>query len=152
MTLRKRFGSPNKIIIGKDAFERLKDLAVKAYPNEACGIMLGDGDNGPVREIWPVKNTEEDEPGWLFRTEPLELYRLELRAEKENKTITGFYHSHPDAPAVISSEDEKYLVPGMIWLIVSVYHGVAEKTAGYLKEAADGELAKIEIETEDNVK
>ena len=67
MTSRKQSGSPNKIIIGEDAFEEIKKQAGQAYPNEACGLMLGDGERGPVREIRPMKNTEEDEPGWFFR-------------------------------------------------------------------------------------
>ena len=53
----------------------------------------------------------------------MEIYRLERKYEEQGYEIVGFYHSHPDCPAVPSEEDEREMIPDMVYLIVSVNKG-----------------------------
>ena len=41
--------------------------------------------------------------------------------------ITGFFHSHPDAPAVMSEENEENAIPSMLYLLASVTKDGCEK-------------------------
>jgi len=149
MTLRKQFYSRNKITLGKEAYKKLKEATINVYPDEACGILIGDEGRSYIMEIWPMGNKTEGNPHRFFRADPLELYYLELRAEKEGKQILGFYHSHPDTPAEISLEDEKYMLPGVIHMILSVNHGMVGKIEGYQKEGPEDKRTEIEVELEE---
>ena len=149
MTLRKQFSMPNKVILGKEALDKLKDSVIKAYPHEACGILLSDGEETYVKEIWQIENQTKRDLRMFFEADPMELYRMELRAEKEGKRILGFYHSHPDAPAEVSLEDERFFLPGMLYLIISVDHGRAGTARCFQREAVDGEVLEIKAIVEE---
>ena len=45
---------------------------------------------------------------------------MEQELDPRGLEIVGVYHSHPDCPAIFSKEDEKYMVPGLEYVIMSV--------------------------------
>lgn len=62
-----------------------------------------------------------------FEADPLFLYQVEREIEGCGLEIVGFYHSHPDYEAIPSREDAKNMVPGLVYVIVSVTReGVAD--------------------------
>jgi len=46
--------------------------------------------------------------------------------------VMGFYHSHPDAPAVPSEFDREHAWPGYCYVIVSVRQGVPLEMRNWL--------------------
>ena len=95
--------------------------AVKDYPQECCGVLLGDRETQCIEAVCPLANKSGEACGGRhFQVDPMELYRVECQAEIKHLEVAGFYHSHPDHPAELSWEDEKYMIPGMIYLIVSL--------------------------------
>lgn len=55
-----------------------------------------------------------------FEADPLFLYQVEREIEGSGLEIVGFYHSHPDYEAVPSREDAENMVPGLVYVIISV--------------------------------
>lgn len=112
-------------------FFRKKDIgliceqAKAQYPNECCGVLLGEKDRrGDVRvlDLYKAANiqTQEQQRGH-FLIDPLELVHIEREIQEKKIEIVGFYHSHPDCRAIASKEDEAQMLPGYVYFIVSVY-------------------------------
>ncbi len=113
---------------------QILESAERAYPRECCGALLGSAD-GTVTEIWEARNAvSEENRGVCFSIDPLELYRCETEAEKRGVRIVGFYHSHPDAPARLSEEDIKGMIPNMTYVVVSAVKGASADVKAYRKK------------------
>lgn len=83
-----------------------------------------------------------------FEIDPLELYRIEQLAGKEGMEILGIFHSHPDKPARPSSEDVKYMIPGMLYLIAAGTKDGMTDIRGYVKDKPDGGVSDVGIQEE----
>ena len=83
-----------------------------------------------------------------FEIDPLELYRVEQLAGKEGMEILGIFHSHPDKPARPSSEDVKYMIPGMLYLIAAGTKDGMTDIRGYVKDKPDGGVSDVRIQEE----
>jgi proteasome lid subunit RPN8/RPN11 len=97
--------------------------AKKAYPSECCGILVGKkSEMGEIEvtEIREASNQFHGQKSVHFQIDPLFIYHLEQEIEARGLEIVGVYHSHPDCPAILSKEDEKYMVPGLEYVIMSV--------------------------------
>jgi proteasome lid subunit RPN8/RPN11 len=99
------------------------------YPYECCGMLIGrfDADGKKiVAETLPISNAREDEAKRnRFLITPQEMMRGEKYARGKRLDVVGFYHSHPDAPAVPSGFDLDHAWPTYSYIIVSVRAGAA---------------------------
>ena len=95
------------------------DHVREAYPLEGCGILLSDGKSGLIEEIKSIENAAAELSGLHFAMDPFKLYKIESEAEAEGKVIVGFYHSHPDRQAILSEKDKEYMIPQMLYIVVS---------------------------------
>src|SRR6185295_15302719 len=100
------------------------------YPYECCGLLLGafarDGMK-TVSEVFPISNArDEAAKRTRFLIRPEELLRGERHAHARNLDVLGFYHSHPDHPAVPSQYDLEHAWPVYSYIVVSVQSGVAK--------------------------
>ncbi len=113
--------------------------AKKAYPSECCGILIGRiHENGTGKEIEVIEireasNQFHGQKSVHFQIDPLFIYHLEQEIEASGLEIVGVYHSHPDCPAILSKEDEKYMVPGLEYVIMSVKNGEIVDVKSYNK-------------------
>jgi len=101
----------------------LARLAEAAYPDEACGLLLGLGRR--VVEVLALPNVEALRPGERFELDPLDLRAAEDLADARGLALVGLWHSHPDRPAIPSREDERAAFEGWSYPIVSVVGGRA---------------------------
>lgn len=105
----------------------IRGYAEKEYPNECCGILFGkfsENKSKLVEYILPISNAREDNSKHnRFLITPEEMMRAELYARKNKMEILGFYHSHPDHPAVPSDYDLEHAWPMYSYIIVSVIKG-----------------------------
>ncbi len=111
----------------------------KAYPDEACGLLVGrwTGEVARVSEVHASGNVAEN-PRRTFEVEPQLLLALHKRLRQGEDTLLGVYHSHPDSAALPSAHDlNRAWQPEMIWLITTVRDGRAvETTAHWLADGA----------------
>jgi proteasome lid subunit RPN8/RPN11 len=74
-----------------------------------------------VTETYPISNArEESAKRNRFLIQPEELMRGEKYARAKALDVVGFYHSHPDSPAVPSQYDLEHAWPTYSYIIVSV--------------------------------
>lgn len=108
------------------------DHAERAYPEECCGILVGrrearrDHEGGTVERVIAGENTREPEAKHnRYEIDPRAILAAEREARADSLEIVGYYHSHPDHPAVPSEFDRDHAWPRTSYLIVSVHDGRA---------------------------
>src|SRR5262245_30844336 len=102
---------------------------------EACGaLLLVEIEDGArvVREILPLENIRKDSRHNRVELDPRDYLRAEREAAKRGLGVWGYYHSHPNHPAIPSGFDLEH-APFVEWayLIVSVRDGKAEETRAW---------------------
>lgn len=110
------------MIISRNDYRKIELHGIEQYPHECCGFLLGTVVNGVhgIRKIVRAANTRLDRPENRFEIDPGELMRTDRSARSEGMSVTGFYHSHPDAPARPSKFDREHAWPGYCYVIVSI--------------------------------
>ena len=111
------------IIIGREATEEIRAHGARDYPYECCGLLIGkfeaDGRKN-VLETFAISNAREEAAKRnRFLIQPEELLRGEKYARDKKLDVVGFYHSHPDSPAVPSQYDFEHAWPQYSYIIVS---------------------------------
>ena len=101
-----------------------------AYPNECCGIILGEiSDDGikNAKRALAINNSGEDgERYHRFLITPEDMLHAEQTARAAKLEIIGFYHSHPDHPSSPSDYDKDHALPFYSYVIISVDSGKAQ--------------------------
>ena len=110
------------IIIPKTELEIIKKHAAEIFPYEACGGLLGrlEGDDKLIVKVYPAENRFGKIAWDSFEIEPKDMLEMDIISRKENLDIMGFYHSHPNHPAVPSSFDINASWPYYSYVILSV--------------------------------
>jgi proteasome lid subunit RPN8/RPN11 len=101
------------------AAAELRRLASAAYPQEGCGVLVGSA--GEVATVVSVTAGANLAPRTRDRYEldPLEILRAEREARAAGLEVLGFWHSHPDHPAVPSRFDTERAWPDYLYVIAS---------------------------------
>jgi proteasome lid subunit RPN8/RPN11 len=110
------------ITIAEALLNEIREHGVRDYPYECCGLLLGRfrDDEKFVTETYPISNAREESAKrnrFLITAE--ELMRGERYAREHDLEVVGFYHSHPDSPAVPSNYDLEHAWPTYSYIIVS---------------------------------
>ena len=116
------------ITLPKDQLTEIREHGVRDYPYECCGLLLGHytAEGKVVTETYPISNArEESAKRNRFLITPEELMRGERYAAGHDLEVVGFYHSHPDSPAVPSNYDLEHAWPTYSYIIVSTRAGEA---------------------------
>jgi proteasome lid subunit RPN8/RPN11 len=119
-----------KTKLSNEQIEAIKSHGERTYPEECGGLLLGVIEGGAlaVREVLPLDNIRQDSRHNRVELDPLDYARAEREAAKRGLGVWGYYHSHPDHPAVPSGFDLEH-APFTEWsyLVVSVRAGKAEE-------------------------
>jgi proteasome lid subunit RPN8/RPN11 len=121
------------IIISIEQQKIIYNHAESVYPEECCGILLGEivGISKIVVEVIPTINvwgkSESDEVGRnknsRYSIDPQDIFIAQKRARELHLDIIGFFHSHPDYPAIPSTCDRTQAWEVYSYPIVSVIDG-----------------------------
>ena len=110
------------ITIADEQLNEIREHGVRDHPYECCGLLLGRfaAEGKVVKETYPISNArEESAKRNRFLIEPQELMHGERYARDHDLEVVGFYHSHPDSPAVPSLYDLEHAWPTYSYIIVS---------------------------------
>lgn len=120
--------------IFQDLLDRIKAHGEADYPEECCGLLLGEEHQGEqiLREILPIENSQDANRRRRFLVSPGQYRQAEQSAAERQMTLLGFYHSHPDHPAVPSAFDTEHALPWFTYVIVAVSQGRAMETTAWL--------------------
>jgi proteasome lid subunit RPN8/RPN11 len=133
------------IEVARPTLDEIERHAAESYPQECCGVVVGDGARERVKRIDniqdrmhaedPVAHPRDSRTAYFM--DPQQLFAALRDAERESSLIRIFYHSHPDHGAYFSDEDKARAMawdepayPGAYYLVVSVVGGrVADRLA-----------------------
>lgn len=117
-----------KLVIPPSLHADVQRYLEGAFPNEGGGFLIGkfDGEDRVVTETRFVENifaTEEQYHRYLMEEGAFQA--AEDYADEHGLTLVGYFHSHPDSPAIPSEFDRVHALPNFIYLILSVQTGQA---------------------------
>ena len=109
------------------------------YPHECGGMLIGHfGTDGrkTVVETFPLGNAREEEARHnRVLILPGDVLKAERYARERKLDVIGYYHSHPESPAVPSQYDLDHAWPTFAYIIVAVAQGAAgQMTVWFLKD------------------
>ncbi len=130
------------IEISSVQLKMITDWAETIYPEECCGILLGrfEFDRKIVAEVIPTINdwqaselvaqlpptaASHRTKHSRYRIPPKEIFQAQQRGRNLELEIIGFFHSHPDCPAIPSECDRNLAWEIYSYPIVSVLQGNA---------------------------
>lgn len=121
------------IIFEKTHLADIQQHGEATYPHECCGFLLGrlEDNRHIVQQTQRAQNQRSDSPHNRYQISPQEYMRAERLAAEAELEIIGFYHSHPDHPAQPSKFDLENAWPGLVYVIVGVNEGRADKTTAW---------------------
>jgi proteasome lid subunit RPN8/RPN11 len=100
-----------------------------------------------IAEIYPISNAREEEAKRnRFLITPEEFMEGEQYAAKNGLDVVGFYHSHPDHPAVPSGYDLEHAWPLYSYIVVAVRAGVAGDLRSWEMEPDRSKFTEEEIQ------
>jgi proteasome lid subunit RPN8/RPN11 len=128
------------MVISTAQVQLLSTHAENTYPEECCGILLGriDRFGKTVVEVIPTINAwakselvqDLNATNEIIQTKnsrytipPQDIFRAQKRARDLQLDIIGFFHSHPDCPAIPSTCDRDRAWEVYSYPIVSVIQG-----------------------------
>ena len=122
------------IVLTNMQMSKILSHAERAYPNECCGLLVGERRAGDVfiREVHRSANMAPT-PANQFEIDPQLRFDLERRVREETVDLVGVYHSHPDGDAAPSQTDiQRAWESSLVWLITAVKNGSAATTTAHL--------------------
>jgi proteasome lid subunit RPN8/RPN11 len=116
------------LILTPELERSIRDHAERDYPNECCGALVGIivGAANHVSFVFPLNNKHKDSATRRFRILPGDLLVVEKFARSRSLNVVGFYHSHPDVPAVPSAYDKQHAWEAYSYLIAEVAAGACK--------------------------
>lgn len=122
------------LLISQTDLNLIRSDGESGYPEEVCGFLYGldQGDTRTIHAVVPVDNRQRFDRNRRFLITPDEFRRAEQDAQERNLELLGFYHSHPDHPAIPSEFDREHALPYYSYIIVSVRSGASAELRSWL--------------------
>lgn len=131
-----------RLALAPEVDAAIRTHAASTFPHECCGALLGR--ESIAQEAFALPNTTEEGPRRRFLVRPDDYRVAEKRARERGLDLIGFYHSHPDHPAVPSQYDLDHAWPSFSYVIVSVMAG---EPAGLRSWRLSDDRSKFEEES-----
>ena len=118
------------IELNRELSDQIRKHGEQEYPNECCGLLVGRfAETGfkTVVEIQSISNAREIKAKHnRFLIRPEDLLRGERYARSKGLDVIGFYHSHPDHPAIPSHYDLEHAWPVYSYIVLAVHDGLSQ--------------------------
>ena len=112
-----------KVLLSDRLQRQIFEQMETGYPNEAGGFLLGrvGAEAIVIKDIMQVDNVfAEEEQHHRYAMRPQDWMRLEDEADARGLALVGYYHSHPDSPAIPSEYDREHALPNFVYIITAV--------------------------------
>ena len=129
-----------ELIIPKDLLEKILDHCKMAFPNEACGILAGKGEQ--VSRVYAMTNIEPSPVSYFM--DPGEQFRVQKEMRERGEGMIAIFHSHPQSPAYPSAKDVKLaFYDDAIYMIVGLSGSGADEIRAF--NIREGNVSEIGI-------
>jgi len=127
------------LILAPGILEQAIEHAKNAYPNEACGLLVG---RTSAERFIPTKNISQS--AHQYEMDPAELIAIFRDLREKQEDLIAIFHSHPRGPAELSKTDvERSYYPEAAHLIVSLAELDRPRAVAF--RIVDGEVLPIEL-------
>jgi proteasome lid subunit RPN8/RPN11 len=127
------------LVLSPGLLDQLIRYSKSAYPNEACGLLVG---HGAADRFIPMKNIAAEAD--RYEMDPAELISTLRGLRDTGEELIAIFHSHPHGPAEPSKVDiERAYYPEAAHLIVSLAE--PERPRALAFRIAGGEAIPIEV-------
>ena len=142
---------PQSVRVPASMIQALIDHARAEYPNEACGLIIGDRPaaegRSPLRWV-PCRNRAASP--YRYEIDPDDLLRLTVETEDAGEVFWAIVHSHTHTPARPSPTDLGLaFYPDALYVLVSLGDDEADPSSGAPSVRAwrivDGGVHEVEI-------
>ena len=124
--------------------ETIVDHARREYPNEACGLVIGDraaAEGGTALRFVPARNAAASP--YRYEIDSDDLLRLTIEVDDADEVFWAIVHSHVRSPAYPSPTDVGLaLYPDALYLLVSL--AAPEPALGAFR-IVDGTIRPVEL-------
>ena len=143
---------PTAVVLPAEIRAAIVAQARAEYPNEACGVIIGDGApqaGGAALRYVATRNIKASP--FRYEIDPIELLHLDIETEKADEVFWGIVHSHTHTPAVPSPTDvgmaSIYVEP--LYLLISLDPDQADPVTGDAGlrgwRIVDGQIHEVEL-------
>ena len=127
------------LILAPGILEQVITHARNAYPNEACGLLVG---RTTVDRFIPTKNISSNPR--QYEIDPAELIATLRSLRETGEHLLAIFHSHPHGPDELSKTDiERAYYPEAAHLIVSLAELDRPQVVAF--RIVGGEVVPIEV-------
>jgi len=135
-----------------DALEAIRLHGRESYRDEACGVLYGRTlpEGKRVLRAAPMVNAREDERHRRFVVTASDYRRAEAEASRSGLSLLGFYHSHPDHPALPSRYDLEHAFPFFSYVILAVEAGVPKEMRSFVLSEDRSEFLEENLERKES--
>lgn len=159
----------NMIVLPSGIYDQCCQLGRKAYPFEACGLLLAGSDNfvghdsqGRLTDSRSASTDAQisiaamlvaenvaprDNQRRRYQVDPKFLLQTQRECRERNQEIIGVFHSHPDHPPVPSAEDLAAAWPVYIYLILHVRADAFGSMLAWKLDSECGRFCPVAIHT-----
>lgn len=140
------------LVINPESLEQIRRHAAETYPNECCGLLIGNIRDGRVfvSEVCRISNIHEESTRTRYMGDPHEQFRAMKEARERGMDMVGVYHSHPDVPPRPSLYDLQHAWPGYVYLILTVRQGQPDEMCAWRLNNSETAFEQVEIAYEGN--
>jgi [CysO sulfur-carrier protein]-S-L-cysteine hydrolase len=123
---------PTTARLGAGLVQALIDHARAGYPNESCGLIIGDrpaAEGGTALRFEPTDNAAASP--YRYEIPPDDVYRLTVATDDADETFWAIVHSHTHSPAVPSPTDIGLaFYPDALYVLVSLGDDESDPSSG----------------------
>lgn len=126
--------------------QAIAQAAQKGYPDEVCGILLGRLDGGlQVLEAHACPNVNAERARDRYLIDPKAQLAVEKDARRRSLDVVGYYHSHPDHPALASETDQGLSWESALYLIQAVRADGPGELKGWFRPSGQPRLDEVDL-------
>jgi proteasome lid subunit RPN8/RPN11 len=129
--------------IAPAAERRIRGLAVAAYPDEGCGVLLGrrDGTRMLIVDATSARNMWTERSADRYDLDPVDFMKADRGLD-----VAGIWHSHPDHPAQPSQFDTDHAWVDYVYIICRTTAAGAEDVNAFALEEEGAPFAYIALD------
>lgn len=129
--------TPNSVVLGSKMEAGLAEACRSRFPYETCGVIYGSVQGSALlADGFDLVANAAAAPEANFFFDPRDWVEIYFRAQKNQRSIVGLFHSHPNGAPLPSASDSRGFVPWETYWIVS-FSASGHDIAVYRRERAD---------------
>lgn len=130
--------------ITQSAYNGIIEHAEGGFPDEVCGVIIGNGDE--ITHYRKCNNLNTKRAHDRYELDPESFKKADDWARENGMEIRGIYHSHPDHPSLPSETDRQRAWPEWIYIIFSINSGKYNDARAWMLEDFDGQFFETTVE------